>query len=382
MKANETVMHRISIIGYSLILTVLFLSFSFSGTLLAQPAGDGKNGREKKVEEKKNGGKKDDFLVYSSNPLVAEVDGQPIYLDNLKNAQIHKLMERLHLMLDDSLKQNALKLMSESHPELVLQRPAEITDKDIEHFYQSKPEIKKLGSLEQLRRQIRNFLENKQRQLAMKNLDKKFQQAADKGWVVNHLKPPNDFRLKANVGTAMLWFNGEDAKNRQVFVMEYSDFLCPFCRKVQRTLSDLRNKYINTVQFGYRHFPVHPEARNLSEAVECARDQGRFWQLQSLVFLDARRLQRSKLELIRNARIAGVRDVLSFEKCIDSGKYQERVQKDYEEGASLGIQGTPTFIIGVYNHSNATVNGEMFSGAVPPAKFVNLIEKYLKPSPE
>ncbi len=375
-------MHRIAITGYSLILTVLFLSFSFSSNILAQSAGNGKNGQEKKVEETTKGGLKEEFSVYSSNPLIAEVDGQPLFLDDLKNARIHELMERLHLMLDDSLKQNALKLLSESHPELQLQKAVAITDKDIEYFYKNEPGIKNLGPLEQLRRQIQNFLEKKQLQLVMKDLNKKFQQAAVKGWVVNHLKPPNDFRINANVGTAMLWFNGEDAKTRKVFVMEYSDFLCPFCRKVQRTLNDLRNKYGDTVQFGYRHFPVHQEARDLSEAVECARDQGRFWQLQKLVFRDARRLYESKLELVKNARLAGVRNMLLFKKCLDSGKYQNRIQKDFEEGASLGIQGTPTFIIGVYSYSSATINGEMFSGAVPPAKFVNLIEKYLKPPAE
>ena len=377
MKANETIMRRIFHAGFSLILTVLILNSSFPSLLLAQPAGEGKNGQEQNTENK------DEVpIIYSSNPLVAEVEGQPLYLDDLKNAQIHELMERLHLLLDDSLKQNVLQSLSESHPELKLDGDTEITDKDIRYFYENEPGIKSLGPLEQLRRQIQSFLENKQRQLAMRDLDEKFQLAAGKGWVVTHLKPPNHFRLKANVGTAMLWFNGKDAGNRKVFVMEYSDFLCPFCRKVQQTLKDLRRKYADTVQFGYRHFPIHQEARDLSEAVECARDQGRFWQLLNLIFLDARRLHNDKLALINNARIAGVQDVLSFEKCMDSGKYRKRVQKDFEEGASLGIQGTPTFIIGVYDSSKATVSGEMFSGAVPPDKFVNVIEKYLNPPSE
>lgn len=216
----------------------------------------------------------------------------------------------------------------------------------------------------------------------MENLETRYQMAVEKGWVVDYFKPPNDFRLKASVGSAMLWFQGQGAQGRKVFVMEYSDFLCPFCKKVQGTLSDLRKKYSDTVQFGYRHFPLHQEARGLSEAVECARDQGRFWQFQNLIFLDARRLQQSKLEIIRSARRAGVRDIPAFEKCLDSGKYQKRVQNDFEEGVSLGIQGTPTFIIGTYNHSTATINGEMFSGAVAPSKFIKLIEKYLNHSEE
>ena len=47
------------------------------------------------------------------------------------------------------------------------------------------------------------------------------------------------------------------------------------------------------------------------------------------------------------------------------------------EGARLGIQGTPTFILGLYDLENGTVSGEMFSGAVSSDKFVEVIEKYL-----
>ncbi len=280
------------------------------------------------------------------------------------------------------MKQKVVNSLSQSHPELKSQAAQRIKNEDIENFYLNEPGIEDLGDLGQLRGQIRNYLKKMRRQGYFEDLEKRYQMAVDNGWVEDYLKPPNDFRLQVQVGSAMLWFNGKDAKNRKVFVMEYSDFLCPFCRKVQGTLQDLRKKYPETVQFGYRHFPIHQEARDLSEAVECARDQGRFWELQSLVYLDPRRLQQSKLELLKNARRAGVRDLPLFEQCLNSGKYQKRVEKDLEEGVSLGIQGTPTFIIGIYNYSNATVNGEMFSGAVPPAKFVNLIEKYLNPLQE
>ena len=357
------VMHGISKTGGSFVLAVLLLSSLFSNTLLAQE----KNGR---------------LSTYSNNPVVAEAEGQAIRLDDLKNAQIHELMVRLYQMQSAQLKQKVVNSLSQSHPELKSQNVQRINNEDIENFYLNEPGIQDLGDLDQLRGQIRSYLEKMRRQGYFEDLEKRYQMAVDNGWVKDYLKPPNDFRLQVQVGSAMLWFNGKDAKNRKVFVMEYSDFLCPFCRKVQGTLRDLRKKYPETVQFGYRHFPIHQEARNLSEAVECARDQGRFWELQSLVYLDPRRLQQSKRELLKNARRAGIRDLPSFEQCLDSGKYQKRVEKDLEEGVSLGIQGTPTFIIGIYNHSNATVHGEMFSGAVPPAKFVNLIEKYLNPLQE
>jgi protein-disulfide isomerase len=360
-------MHGILKAGFASVLTTLLFAFSFSSTIQAQP-----------LEEEK----KEDVVNYSNNPVVALTEGQPIQLDDLKNAQIHELTMRLYEMQRALLKQKVMKSLIESHPELKSDDDPQITQKDVEEFYFNEPGIKELGSMEQLQGQIRNYLEKMRGQGYMRNLEARYQMAIEKGWVVDYFKPPNDFRLRARVGSAVLWFKGESEQVRKVFVMEYSDFLCPFCKKVQKTLNDLRKKYADKVQFGYRHFPLHEEARGLSEAVECARDQGRFWQFQNLVFLDARRLQQNKMELIRNARRAGVRDIPSFERCVDSGKYRKRVQSDLEEGVSLGIQGTPTFIIGTYNHSTSTINGEMFSGAVDPSKFINLIEKYLNHSEE
>lgn len=363
----ESAMRGIFKAGFSFVLTTLLLTLSFSSTILAQPLEDEK---------------KENSINYSNNPVVAVTEGQPILLDDLKNAQIHELMMRLYQMQKSLLKQKVIKSLVETHPELKSDDNPQITQKDVEEFYHDEPGIKDLGSLEQLQGQIRNYLEKMQGQGYMRNLEARYQMAVQNGWVVDYFKPPNDFRLKASIGSAVLWFKEQSDQVRRVFVMEYSDFLCPFCKKVQGTLNDLRKKYADTVQFGYRHFPLHEEARGLSEAVECARDQGRFWQFQRLVFLDARRIQQNKMELIRNARRAGVGDIPSFERCLDSGKYQKRVQSDLEEGLSLGIQGTPTFIIGTYNHSTSTINGEMFSGAVDPSKFINLIEKYLNHSEE
>ena len=358
-------MHGIFKVGFPFFLVTFLLNFSFSNAILAQTH---------EVEKKEN------FVLYSKNPVVALAEGRPVFLDDLKNAQIHEMMMRLYQMQRGLLKQKVMKSLIETHPELESHDDPQITQKDIEEFYFNEAGIKELGSLEQLQGQIRNYLEKMRRQGYLKNLETRYQMAIEKGWVVDYFKPPNDFLLKANVGSAVLWFKGKNAQGRKVFVMEYSDFLCPFCKKVQGTLRDLRRKYGDTVQFGYRHFPLHEEARSLSEAVECARDQGRFWQFQNLIFLDARRLQQDKLEIIRNARRAGVRDIPSFERCLDSGKHQKRIQNDFEEGIALGIQGTPTFIIGTYNQSTATINGEMFSGAVEPSKFINLIEKYLNHS--
>jgi len=92
-------MHVISKTGFSLVLTTLLLNFSFSNTILAQP----------QEEEKK-----ENFTSYSNNPVVALAEGQPILLDDLKNARIHEMMTRLYQMQRELLKQKVMKSLTDT----------------------------------------------------------------------------------------------------------------------------------------------------------------------------------------------------------------------------------------------------------------------------
>jgi len=62
---------------------------------------------------------------------------------------------------------------------------------------------------------------------------------------------------------------------------------------------------------------------------------------------------------------------------LKKGKYLQRVEKDIQDGIEIGIQGTPTFVVGSFDQNSRIVSGEMFSGAVSQEKFVKTIEKYL-----
>jgi predicted DsbA family dithiol-disulfide isomerase len=81
--------------------------------------------------------------------------------------------------------------------------------------------------------------------------------------------------------------------------------------------------------------------------------------------------------VVHSARIAQVKNLKAFQDCWEEGKYSAKIMNDIREGSQLGIQGTPTFILGLYNPANDTVTGEMFSGAVSEEQFVRKIEKYL-----
>ena len=313
--------------------------------------------------------------VFSNNPIAAEVDGEPIYLDDLKHVRIQEALNQLHEMHTRALKEKILDKLVEKHPDLISGQAPKVTEAEIKKFYDSNPGIKELGSLNKVSPEIRDYLEKSFRQV---HVEQQYQNAVKKGWAKVYLTPPNDFHLVAGVGTAMLWAEEKTPSTRRVFVLEYSDFQCPFCKRVQSTLQNLRTKYSNEVQFGYRHFPLpfHKEAEVLAQAVECARDQNKFWELQELFYNNISN-SANENEIMKLVKFAGVEDIPAFKLCLQNGKYEQRVQKDIQDGVSLGIQGTPTFILGAYDPQSKTVSGKMFSGAVSEEKFTDVIEKFL-----
>ena len=116
----------------------------------------------------------------------------------------------------------------------------------------------------------------------------------------------------------------------------------------------------------------------MAESVECARDQGKFWELQKLLYVDSDSVSRAKLH--QYAKKAGVKNVRRFQTCLKERKYKERVLNDLKEGMKLGIRGTPTFILGTYDKDTRVVHGELMSGAVSEENFKQAIEKYLSTS--
>jgi protein-disulfide isomerase len=152
-----------------------------------------------------------------------------------------------------------------------------------------------------------------------------------------------------------------------VTIVEFSDFHCPFCRRVQPAVSQVLAKYGDKVKLVYRDFPLdqlHPQARAAAEASRCAQEQGKFWEFHDVLFRndpDATAPTLNKL-----AKEAGL-DAAAFETCRASGKYKQPVQASSVEGARLGITGTPTFF----------VNGRILVGAQPLEEFSKIIDDEL-----
>jgi protein-disulfide isomerase len=157
-----------------------------------------------------------------------------------------------------------------------------------------------------------------------------------------------------------------------VTIVEFGDYQCPFCKLFwDQTFPQIQATYEGVVRFVYRDFPltsIHPYAQKAAEASECADDQGHFWEYHALLWADQQELDVASLKAY--AAQLGL-DTATFDDCLDSGKNAQEVQKDYSDGVSYGVQGSPWFF----------VNDEELPGAQPFSEFQTAIDNLLGVTP-
>jgi protein-disulfide isomerase len=152
-----------------------------------------------------------------------------------------------------------------------------------------------------------------------------------------------------------------------VTIVEFSDYQCPFCGRVEPTIKELLARYPTQIRVVYRHLPLsfHPLARGASEAAACADDQERFWAFHDLLFENQKNLERE--DLLDHAETLDL-DLALFEACLDDPATAARVQQDFDAARSLGATATPSFFI----------NGIMLTGAQPISSFEAVIDEELR----
>ena len=143
----------------------------------------------------------------------------------------------------------------------------------------------------------------------------------------------------------------------------------------------LDEEYIKAGKLRYvvRDLPlesIHRQAFKAAEATHCAAEQGKFWELHDRLFVNQQTLDRP--DLSAHARALGL-DGPAFDRCVDSGKYAERVRKDVNEAQRLGISGTPTFLVGVLNGGELK-GARVIRGAQPYPSIKAVIDEVLSPA--
>jgi protein-disulfide isomerase len=156
-----------------------------------------------------------------------------------------------------------------------------------------------------------------------------------------------------------------------VTMVEYSDFQCPFCGRFAReTAPELVDKYVDrgVLRIEWRDFPyLGPESMVAAEAGRAAAAQDRFWEFHDEMYADQPPPNSGRIDrayLVDVAERAGL-DVDRFEADLDDPAHREAIQQDFRAGQSVGVTGTPAFII----------NGQLVMGAQPLPVFEDVIQR-------
>ena len=158
-----------------------------------------------------------------------------------------------------------------------------------------------------------------------------------------------------------------------VTIVEFTDFQCPFCgRHATTTFPALRSGDIKAgkVRYIVRDLPIteiHPWAMKAAVAARCARVQSEtaYWRYHDALFANQRGLGDSLLPTL--AAKVGL-DINRFNACRASGRFDTAIQADRTEAMHLGLDGTPSFVVGA-SRSDGKLKGVVIRGAMPLVQF-------------
>jgi protein-disulfide isomerase len=246
----------------------------------------------------------------------------------------------------------------------ITSRTPEVTDADVTKFIdENKARLR--GDVADLRPKVREYLANERAASQRRAYVEALRQ---KTAVEVMLEEPEPIRIAVKVDGAF----AKGPKDAPVTIVEFSDFHCPFCRGAVATLQEVLRQYPGKVRWVYRDFPIaslHPQAAKAAEAARCAGEQGKFWEYHDLLFDSQKQTALSDYKRFADQLKL---DQKGFATCLESGRHQAAVESDVEDGARLGITGTPTFFI----------NGRLLVGNQPVDNFKKVIEAELRQKPK
>lgn len=319
----------------------------------------------------------------SKSTIVATVNGAPVTEEDLRKAAAADL-DRLSMQVQQfnaGMKQAEHQILETSLDRLLADRVFEAeasrrgvtkdafiegalegkikepTPDEIRAFYEAnRARVNK--PLEQVAEQIRLYLRAEARNKAIGELADHLKSVHQ----VANLLPP----LRVKIETE--GYPSKGSREAPVTIVEFSDFQCPYCSQLARTLQEVLARHPDDVRLVYRQFPlseIHPLAEKAAEASLCAAEQNRFWELHDLMFETQGKLAEDDLKA--KASLLKL-DTAVFDGCLATGKYSKRVMQDQRAGYMLGVSATPAFF----------VNGRFHAGAVPASDLMKMIDEELR----
>jgi protein-disulfide isomerase len=300
--------------------------------------------------------------------IVAEVDGHALTDADLDHKMSGSLLQAryqyymterkaLDKMVDDELLQLAAEHKHMTVDQLlekeVYKDIKDPSEDQLQVYYEGMESNEPYESLhDQLIEHIRDLRRAKARAAYVKNLRTTATLQID-------LAPP-----VASVDTKDAVLSG--SKDAPVVLIEFADYECPYCQKVQPLLLKLKQEYGDKLTIAYKDFPLpmHKRSQKASEAARCAGEQGKYQEFHDMLYATK---QLEIADLKKHAQTLKL-DEAQFDKCLDSGAEADIVKRNLEEGKSLGISGTPSFF----------ANDHFFSGAVEYSTLHEMVDQQIR----
>ncbi len=161
-------------------------------------------------------------------------------------------------------------------------------------------------------------------------------------------KPPG---TPANVPAGAVPPNLAGSPTATVTVEEFADFQCPTCASTHPIMSEIKGLYGTRIKFIFRQFPLaipaHDKSYEAAVATEAAGLQGKFWDMQNLLFTNqATWTANPGYKQIWNeyAQKLGI-DVAKFQSDMAGLGAKSRVDEDMKRARALNINSTPTIFV-------------------------------------
>jgi len=144
------------------------------------------------------------------------------------------------------------------------------------------------------------------------------------------------------------------AETAKVWLVEVSDFQCPFCKQWHdASFAALDSEYVRTgkARIAYLNFPltsIHPNAQAAAEAAMCASVQDKFWQMHESLFATQQRWegQSDPMPTFDSLAVANGVEPKAWRDCMTSHATARLIEADRDRSRGAGVGSTPTFFIG------------------------------------
>lgn len=305
---------------------------------------------------------------------LAILSGRPITEDQLPAAeqtQLQKMMQQvfavhrraLETVLDQKLLEAEAKKKGVSVEDLLKEASSKVadpTEDQVRAYYEAHQ-----GQINKPIEEARDSLRQALKVVAIREAQSDYvrglmQQSINNGELVVLMHPP-----KLDLPPDPTRLKGDP--NAPITIVEFSDFGCPSCEKVESTLNAVLTEYPGKIKVAYRDFlseQKDPQTLLATEASRCAAEQGKFWEYHDLLFANV--AKQSHEDLIGYAHSLKLDDN-QFAGCLNASKYDPQIAQDLRLGFNAGLIVPPGFFI----------NGLFLEGPQSRDTFKKIIDKEL-----